>query len=93
MIRGVPRVLEVRFELQKLYPSFAVDLAVLNGADPLFLERVNRSCQLLSGSEEGDRELRRLAFHRYQQFRPYPRMEAETNRRRLEALAPCVSVE
>jgi len=86
MFRGTPRVLEVRFELQEVFPSVEVDLAVLNRADPLFLEQVNRSCRLLSGSEERYREFRRLAFHRYQDFRPYLKMEAETNRRRLEAL-------
>jgi len=81
-----PATLEVLFELQRLFPGVEVDVANLNRADPLFLNEINRSCQLLCGTRERYQELRRVAFHRYQDFRPYLRLEAETNRKRLEQL-------
>jgi predicted nucleotidyltransferase len=84
---GPPAMLELQFELQPLFPGIELDLACLNRADPLFLNEINRNCQLLHGSPERYQEFRRLAFHRYQDFRPYLRYEAETNRRHLEQLA------
>jgi predicted nucleotidyltransferase len=84
---GPPAMLELQSELQRVFPGVEIDLACLNRADPLFLNEINRNCQLLCGSQERYREFRRLAFHRYQDFRPYLRFEAETNRRHLEQLA------
>lgn len=81
-----PDLLELQSELQVLFRGLEVDLAILNRADPLFLNEINRSCQLLCGDPERYQEFRRRAFHRYQDFRPYLRLEAETNRRRLEQL-------
>jgi predicted nucleotidyltransferase len=84
---GPPVMLELLLELQSVFPGIELDLACLNRADPLFLNEINRSCQLLHGSHRRYQEFRRLAFHRYQDFRPYLRYEAETNRRHLEQLA------
>jgi predicted nucleotidyltransferase len=84
---GPADVLGLQSELQVLFPGLELDLAILNRADPLFLNEVNRNCQLLCGDPGRFQEFRRTAFHRYQDFRPYLRLEAETNRRHLEQFA------
>ena len=78
--------LDVAVELQKAFPDFEVDLVNLNRADPLLLNEVNKECQLLAGDETDYHYFRIHAFHRYQDYKPYLRMEAQLNSRRLARL-------
>lgn len=78
--------LDVLAELQRLLPDYEVDIANLSRADPLLLNEINKNCQLLAGDPEEFQEFRIYAFRRYQDFRPYLRLEAETTRRHLKTL-------
>ncbi len=62
-------------DLQDVFPGRAVDLAVLDRADPLFLNKVVERCRLLAGSPRRLAELRIYAFKRYQDHRPYLALE------------------
>jgi predicted nucleotidyltransferase len=64
-------------DLQALVPGQAVDVAVLNHADPLFLKRVTDEARLLAGSPRRLAELRLYAFKRYQDYRPYLAFERD----------------
>lgn len=63
--------------LAAAFPGQRIDLAVLNHADPLFLDRVVRDARLLAGEARAFAKLRLDAFHRYQDFRRYLRHEGE----------------
>jgi predicted nucleotidyltransferase len=58
-------------DLQKLVPDRQVDLAVLNHADPLFLQRVVERCRLLHGKPAELQRLKLYAFKRYQDHRRF----------------------
>ena len=73
-------------DLQALFPSGEVDLAVLNHADPLFLKKVTEQCRLLAGSPARLRQLQLYAFKRYQDHRPYLALERDYVRRHASGL-------
>ncbi len=83
---GKVKRLEVGAELQRIFPACRVDVATLNRADPLLLNEVNRSCRLLCGDAGEFDRFRLYAFHRYQDFKPYLKLEAQTNAARLAGL-------
>jgi predicted nucleotidyltransferase len=58
-------------DLQKLLPDRQVDLAILNHADPLFLQRVVEHCRLLHGTPAELQRLKLYAFKRYQDHRRF----------------------
>lgn len=62
-------------DLQRRFPGREVDLAILDRADPLFLNRVLERCRLLAGSPRRLAELKIYAFKRYQDHRPYLALE------------------
>jgi uncharacterized protein len=79
------RELDLRAELQKIFPDREVDVAILNRADPLFLKQIVERCRLLYGTERELAELQILAFKRYQDHRRYLALEEDYVRRSLEA--------
>ncbi|TKB72442.1 MAG: nucleotidyltransferase domain-containing protein [Nitrospira sp.] len=79
-------VLEMQEALQAQFPGREVDLAILNRADPLFLEKIVESCRLLFGTPQDLACLRLYAFKAYQDFRPYLELERQYVARRLAAL-------
>ncbi len=74
-------------ELQDVYPGEDVDLAVINHADPLYLNRITGNCRLLYGATRELQELKIYAFKRYQDHLPYFAMEQEFVHRYLDATA------
>ena len=74
---------EIAHEVQVLFPSREVDLAVINHADPLFLKQVLERCRLLAGSPRRFAELKIYGFKRYQDHRRYLALESQHVRRVL----------
>ncbi len=75
---GIPSFAELgalTHDLQAAFPERAVDLALLNRADPLFLKKVMESARLLYGSPRELHELAIYAFKRYQDHRKYLDLE------------------
>lgn len=70
-------------DLQAAFAGHELDVALLNQADPLFLQRVTERCVLLYGSATRLRDLRLYAFKRYQDHRRYLALEREYVRRKL----------
>lgn len=68
---ALSQVAALQADLQALTPGRAVDLAVLNHADPLFLKQVTDACELVVGSEADLAALKLRAFHRFEDYRPY----------------------
>jgi predicted nucleotidyltransferase len=75
-------------DLQSLLPGREVDVALVNGADPLFLKKITEQCRLLYGSPRALSELKIYAFKRYQDHRRFLAMERQYVSRRIRALAP-----
>ena len=80
---GLHELAEINADVQRLFPSTEVDLAVLDRADPLFLHQVLGRCRLLAGASRRLAELRIYAFKRYQDHRRFLDMEREHVRRVL----------
>jgi predicted nucleotidyltransferase len=78
--------LDARIDLGSVFPGLDTDIADLSRADPLLLGEIQKNCRLLSGDPTVFQEFRIHAFRRYQDYRPRLRLEAETNRRRLESM-------
>jgi predicted nucleotidyltransferase len=83
---GESKPLEVAADLQDVFPEYEVDVVNLNRANPLLLKSVIKGCQLLAGEKSHYYEFRIHAFHRYQDFKPYLKLEGKLNARRLERL-------
>jgi predicted nucleotidyltransferase len=84
---SLPAVAAISTDLQGLYPGREIDLAVINHADPLFLEKILERCELLFGSARVLAELRMYAFRRYQDHRRFLALDQSYVRRSLERLA------
>ena len=78
---------ELIADLQALLPDRDVDVALINGADPLFLKQITERCRLLSGTPSALHELKMYAFTRYQDHRRFLEMEREYVRDRIRVLA------
>ena len=74
-------------DLQALVSDRDVDVALLNGADPLLLKKITEQCRLLYGSPRALHELKIYAFKRYQDHRRFLAMEAAYVTERIRALA------
>ena len=78
---------ELVTDLQALVPGRDVDVALINGADPLFLKKITERCRLLYGSPSALHELKLYAFKRYQDHRRFLAMERAYVSGRIRALA------
>jgi uncharacterized protein len=78
---------ELIADLQGLFPGAEVDVALVNGADPLFLKKITEQCRLLYGSPRALSELKIYAFKRYQDHRRFLAMEREYVSRKIRTLA------
>jgi predicted nucleotidyltransferase len=73
-------------ELEALVPGVPVDVADLRRADPLFLRKIFETGTCLFG-EPGAFDAERLrALHRYEDYRPFMKLERESVQRALKAL-------
>ena len=78
---------ELLGDLQALVPAREVDVALINGADPLFLKKITEQCQLLYGAPRALHELKIYAFKRYQDHRRFLAMERTYVNSKIRALA------
>jgi predicted nucleotidyltransferase len=74
-------------DLQALFPSCEVDVALVNRADPLFLKKITENCRLIYGSSRQLHELKIYAFKRHQDHRRYLMMERAYVGRQLRPTA------
>jgi hypothetical protein len=74
-------------DLQTLVSGREVDVALINGADPLFLKKITEQCQLVYGSPRALHELKMYAFKRYQDHRRFLAMERAYVSGKIRALA------
>ena len=77
------RLLDVTTELQEIFGGLRADVADLRRADPLFLRKIFESGLCLferPGRFEG---ARLAALHRYEDYRPFLRVERDCVRRAL----------
>jgi hypothetical protein len=84
-------ILEIQEALQIQFAGSEVDLAIVNRANPLFLQKIVESCRLLFGTPQDFARLRLHAFKAYQDFRPYLELERRYVSRRLAELTPGAS--
>jgi predicted nucleotidyltransferase len=72
---GYARLGALLADLEGALPGRAIDLGLLNHADPLFLKKVLEAPRLLAGSRRDLAQLRIYAFRRYQDHRRFLRLE------------------
>lgn len=77
---------EIAHGLSSLHPGREVDVAIINHADPLFLNRIVNCCRLVYGSPRRLAELKMYAFKRYQDHRRYLALEPQYVQRTLRRL-------
>lgn len=76
------RELQLRHELSQLFGS-EVDLVDLQKAPPLLLHEITTHGRKLFGSNVEFSQLKRKAFHRYEDYKPYIRLQNFFNRRTI----------
>lgn len=64
-----------------------VDIADITHANPLLLFAVMKKSRLLSGNEEAYEKLKLEAFHKYSDYMPYFKREADFVKERIESYA------
>ena len=69
--------------LRELFPGIEIDVVDLSRADPLLLRRVFHDAVPLFSAGRAFDDARLHAFHRYQHYRPYLRVERDAVRRAL----------
>ena len=74
-------------DLVKFLKTDRVDVVDITHANPLLLFAVARKSKLLAGSQKDYDKFKLLAFHRYSDYQPYFKMEAEFVRERIAAYA------
>lgn len=78
------RVIDLSVDLQEIFSDRETDLALIDGADPLFLKKILENCELLFGELRTLAELRMYAYKRYIDHKRYLKMEGEYVKRLLE---------
>jgi len=66
------------------FSGYEIDLSFINRADPLLLSKIAANPFLLSGSHRELSKFKLYAFHRYEDFKPYFRLESLVNNRLLK---------
>ncbi|HAT74356.1 MAG: hypothetical protein US30_C0018G0002 [Candidatus Moranbacteria bacterium GW2011_GWF2_36_839] len=91
---GVLSEKEISFETQiTLINEFSqifkknIDLSVLNRANPLLLFEASRNAVLLFGNQKDFFEFRLRAFHAYNDYQPFFKLENELNKKIIKAYA------
>lgn len=81
-------------DLLSLYGNFAkifktdkIDIVNLTRANPLLLFTVARKSKLLAGSKADYERFLRLAFYKYNDYKPYLKYEAEFIKERINSYA------
>ena len=64
-------------DLSQIFPNQHIDLVNLAKTNPLLLKRVADQCQLLSGSQQNLAKFQLQAFHRYNDYLPYFKLEQQ----------------
>jgi len=80
-------LLDLYGNFAKIFKTSSVDIVNLTHANPLLLFTVARKSKLLAGSQKDYNKFKLLAFHRYSDYQPYLKMEAEFVRERIAAYA------
>lgn len=66
-------------DLNKIIPG-KIDLSIVNHANPLHLYEISKSAVLLYGSKKDFIKFKLYAFHRYNDYLPYFKLEEKLNR-------------
>lgn len=75
--------LELAAELAEILKG-EIDLAAVNHANPLFLHQISRDAVLLGGSKTDFFKFKLNAFHRYNDYAPYFKLEEQSNKRLIK---------
>lgn len=79
--------LELYKDFGKTFKTDKIDIVDLKRANPLLMFTIARKSRLLSGSERDYKAFLRLAFHKYADYQPYFKKEADFVKERLSSYA------
>ncbi len=81
--RSLDDRIALQIAMERAFPDHEVDLVELRRADPLLLRKIFETPVLLFGEPIRFVQARLLAFHRYEDYRPYLEIERDMVHRRL----------
>lgn len=61
-----------------------VDLSIINAANPLLLFQISKNAKIIFGSRQDFHKFRIYSFHRYNDYLPYFKMEADLNKKFID---------
>lgn len=64
-----------------------IDLSIINTANPLLLFQISKNSQIIFGNKSDYFEFRLKAFHRYNDYLPFFKMEAVLNKKFINQYA------
>ncbi len=67
-----------------------VDVANLDYANPLLLHQVSKNSELIFGKEVDFQKFKLYAFHRYNDYQPYFKLEQQTNQKVIKKLCQLI---
>ena len=79
-------LLELYEALQPIFPNVTLDLAILNGADPLFRYEVFRRCEVLYGDPDVFAEYDAYVYRDYVDSADLRALQEALSRKKLDAL-------
>ena len=74
---GREKIIDLAVDLQEVFPDREVDVALLNGADPLFLKKILENRELVYGEPRRLAELEMYAYKRYIDHKRFLKLEQE----------------
>ena len=69
-------ILDISRKLMKVFNG-DVDVSIINRANPLLLKQINENCRLLYGRARDFNAFRLYAFHRFNDYLPFFKLESE----------------
>lgn len=73
-------------DLGKVFTGKKVDLCFVNRADPLLLKKISETAFLLYGNHRSFEEFKCYAFKRFEDYKPYFKLEEQFVRRYIKEL-------
>ncbi|MFP4686902.1 MAG: type VII toxin-antitoxin system MntA family adenylyltransferase antitoxin [bacterium] len=82
------REMEFKNSLKTIFDlkDYSVDLVYIKEADPLLLKKISEDAFLIFGSEKDFYEFKRIAFHKYSDYKPYLQREKIETAKLIERL-------
>jgi predicted nucleotidyltransferase len=80
------KLIKLSMEMSQIFGE-DIDLSVINRANPLLFKQISQNGVLLFGTHNDFTAFKTLAFHRYNDYLPFFKLEEEANKKYLKIYA------